>query len=283
VPSGQHEFINEKGFSMKRALIFAVAILLSSCFSEPTLDTSTDETMKSSLRKMQNALEAPKRKELEGAIIYFSLGGLEGFGALIGNAFTGNPIDPNTMLKSNLSQLDGLTAIEILNRREDILAETGKASAARDKERELKKTENELVEISTKEILLLLDSDEFDSAKASALKLIDAVKFEPNRETAKTLLQLARKLEESALTTQYQEEIGPLLKQDNFTAAEAKIVELLSHIEINVTTIAQANKLLKKTRALASAHPETPIFSQFSLSLATGVELSALKSWKTTK
>jgi len=34
---------------------------------------------------------------------------------------------------------------------------------------------------------------------------------------------------------------------------------------------------------LASAHPETPIFSQFSLSLATGVELSALKSWKTTK
>jgi hypothetical protein len=35
--------------------------------------------------------------------------------------------------------------------------------------------------------------------------------------------------------------------------------------------------------ALASAHPETPIFSQFSLSLATGVELGALKSWKTTK
>jgi hypothetical protein len=34
---------------------------------------------------------------------------------------------------------------------------------------------------------------------------------------------------------------------------------------------------------IASAHPETPIFSQFSLSLATGVELSALKSWKTTK
>jgi hypothetical protein len=99
------------------------------------------------------------------------------------------------MLKSNLSQLDGLTAIEILKRRQDILTETEKASAARDKERELKKTENELVESSTKEIRLLLDSDEFDSAKASALKLIDAVKFDTNRETAKTLLQLAKKLE----------------------------------------------------------------------------------------
>jgi len=40
---------------------------------------------------------------------------------------------------------------------------------------------------------------------------------------------------------------------------------------------------VNRTGYLASAHPETPIFSQFSLSLATGVELSALKSWKTTK
>ena len=76
---------------MKNILIILTALaFLSGCFGSEKFDATDELSIKESSQKVAESLPEDKREEFLKAIVYYSLGGVEGIQYMIGAAFSGN-------------------------------------------------------------------------------------------------------------------------------------------------------------------------------------------------
>lgn len=110
-----------------KKLIFAcgLALLLSGC-DKPKVDTSTDETMKTSLQKVKESLPEDKRQEFSEATSTIMMNSVD-MKALMAGAFSGNGDAVATQQAEKVKEvLNGKTGEEIINEAKAIQAERAK-------------------------------------------------------------------------------------------------------------------------------------------------------------
>lgn len=100
-----------------RILFFTAIMLLQGCFGPAEFDASSENTLESSTERIEASLSESQKEEFSKALLYFSMGGTDGFTNLMSSAFSGNlDIDPSTTALTNLSAIDGLTGTAILEK-----------------------------------------------------------------------------------------------------------------------------------------------------------------------
>lgn len=110
---------HQEEFEMKYLpMLLLIMAVLPGC-TESKLDTSTDETLKSSMEVMRNSLSPEKKAEFESAVQTITYSGL---GKAIGNT-AGNPAGFKTSL---LEEFNGKTANQIISQADLITAERKK-------------------------------------------------------------------------------------------------------------------------------------------------------------
>lgn len=102
---------------MKKCFFALAAALLFGC-GQPTVDTSTDETMKESLQEVREALPESKRAELDSALQTIAMSQLD-FSEVFA---TGKAPDAEAATKDLKSMLQGKTAEEIIASADRIVA-----------------------------------------------------------------------------------------------------------------------------------------------------------------
>lgn len=161
---------------MKYLASLFLMLLLTGCFGPTKLDTTTEETLKSSLQDIRDELSPAEQTKLAKAVGYFSMGGMEGLGKILGSAFTGDDIDPEQMVHDNLSKLDGLTGQEILARYDEAVTadeiELRKKQALED----ARQADLELIRQTVANIKESLELKQYNTAErlAETLKETDA-------------------------------------------------------------------------------------------------------------
>ncbi len=146
---------------MSRRSLFALllTLLLAGCLGSNTFDASNEETIKASAQKIAQSLPEEQREEFGKAIMYFTIGGSNGFKTMLGAAFTGGNTEAltETMLTINIKAIDGLTGQEIIEKYRKSLAEEKAIKAKESAEREsVRELENEAE--------AFLESNEFEQA-----------------------------------------------------------------------------------------------------------------------
>ncbi|GGZ09824.1 DUF6694 family lipoprotein [Shewanella fodinae] len=96
------------------SMIVLPALLLG-CFGSPKFDATNETTIKESVAKIAESLPDTDKAEFTKAVMYFSIGGSDGFKAMMGAAFTGKNT-AEAMLNVNIKEIDGLTGKEILQK-----------------------------------------------------------------------------------------------------------------------------------------------------------------------
>ena len=123
---------------MKHIIVIASFLLvLTGCFGPNTLDTTSQETIKSSAQAITADMTEEEKNEFSKALMYYSVGGRDGFTSMIASlAGTNDGTKPETLMTINLQSLDGLTGQEVLKKY--------RAALAKDKEiRERERAERE--------------------------------------------------------------------------------------------------------------------------------------------
>ncbi|AIY65182.1 DUF6694 family lipoprotein [Pseudoalteromonas piratica] len=103
---------------MKKLLIPLALITLSGCFGPAKFDSTDQSSIQSSTQAVIESLPEADRPEFKKAIMYYSIGGKEGFSNMLGAAFSGadKAISKETMIVANLADINGLTGQEILTK-----------------------------------------------------------------------------------------------------------------------------------------------------------------------
>ena len=160
---------------MKKALLaLSLTALLAGCFGQPTFDASNETTIKESSQKMAESMTDAQAKEFGKAIMYFSVGGSDGFKNMMRASMSDTSgAATDTILALNIKAIDGLTAEEIVKKykvnlendrieREKREAEQAKKAAERAKKAaELAEMRNLKSEAES-----LLESNQFEKAIA---------------------------------------------------------------------------------------------------------------------
>lgn len=139
--------------------LLLLAMILTGCFGQAKFDATNETTIKESARKIADSLPESQREEFGKAIMYFTIGGSDGFKSMMGAAFSGKSTETTTetMLAVNLQSINGLTGEQILTKYRTSLEE------ARLK-REREAAEKEKINALKKEAQKLLDSNKFEDA-----------------------------------------------------------------------------------------------------------------------
>lgn len=111
---------------LKKICLPLLIVGLTGCFGSnlPTLDASNPDAIKSSVALIKQKLPEAQQKELEKAIAYFTIGGVDGMKNMFGAALSG--ADPEEMMVTNLKEVNGLTGEEILAKYKEELAKNRK-------------------------------------------------------------------------------------------------------------------------------------------------------------
>lgn len=187
------------------ALVAPLLLCLTGCFGPGTLDATSQETIKSSAKNITADMNEQDREEFTKALMYFSVGGRDGFTSMMGSLTGKNDsTDPKTLMTINLQSLDGLTGQEVLDKYRATLAkekairerERAENEAARAKARK----EKEAVRQLSEEAKVLLESKRFEEAleKYHAMSKIDSAKeaaMEGITETRTALKTFTEKME----------------------------------------------------------------------------------------
>ena len=131
---------------MKQLVLSIIMVFLLAGCGEPTLDASSEESIKSSVHKISDSMTEADKEVFNKAIMYFSVGGKQGVSQIIGAAFSGVEIDTKSMITQNLKVVDGLTGDEILKKYQQEKAEIEQAEAEREQIDRLKAEAEALVE-----------------------------------------------------------------------------------------------------------------------------------------
>lgn len=164
---------------MNKLFCFTLILLLTGCFGPAKFDASSEEAIKESTQKIVSDLSVDQHDEFKKALVYFTMGGSEGFKSMMSNAFAGKSSDTTNkaVLNINLQKINGLTGEEILTKYKANLEEDRirreREEAEREKEREVtrlkqekEKAERTKVNNLKKEAQELLSSNKFEEALA---------------------------------------------------------------------------------------------------------------------
>lgn len=161
------------------ALIAPLLLLLTGCFGPSTLDATSQETIKSSAQDITADLTEPEREEFSKALMYYSVGGRDGFTSLMGSLAGNNDgTKAETLMTINIQSLDGLTGQEVLSKY--------RAALAQDKEiRERKRAEQEAARAKARE-----EQETVRQLKEEALELLGSRRFEEALEIYHAMTQI---------------------------------------------------------------------------------------------
>lgn len=146
---------------MKKLLALSLIVLLTGCFGPDKFDASSEATIKESTQKIVSALPEAKRDEFTKALMYFTMGGADGFKSMMGAAFSGKSakVSNEATIAANLQKINGLNGEQIL--------EKYKVNLEEDRiKREKKEAERKKVKTLKNEAQELLDSNKFKEAIA---------------------------------------------------------------------------------------------------------------------
>lgn len=146
---------------MKKLLTLSFIVLLTGCFGPDKFDASSEATIKESTQKIVSALPEAKHDEFTKALMYFSMGGADGFKSMMGAAFSGKSAKASNeaTIAANLQKINGLNGEQILEKYKVNLEED---RVKRDK----KEAERKKVKALKNEAQELLDSNKFKEAIA---------------------------------------------------------------------------------------------------------------------
>lgn len=153
---------------MKKFILILFLAMLYGCFGPDKFESSSEESIRESTRKITQDWSIERRDEFNKAIIYFSLGGEDGLKELMNSAILGNlpSADQNAEIADKLGVIDGLTGEEIIAAYRVRLDE--------DKiKREEKEAERELVRSLKREAQKYLDNKQFEEALTSYSNLAE--------------------------------------------------------------------------------------------------------------
>ncbi|MBA6383817.1 hypothetical protein H4J45_14365 [Colwellia sp. BRX10-6] len=146
---------------MKKLLALSLIVLLTGCFGPEKFDASSEVTIKESTQKIVSALPEANREEFTKALMYFTMGGSDGFKSMMGAAFSGksSKVSNEALVAVNLQKINGLNGEQIL--------EKYKVNLEKDRiKREMKEAERKKVKVLKNEAQELLDSNKFKEAIA---------------------------------------------------------------------------------------------------------------------
>jgi hypothetical protein len=146
---------------MNKLLALSLIVLLTGCFGPDKFDASSEATIKESTQKIVSALPEAKRDEFTKALMYFTMGGSDGFKSMMGAAFSGKSakVSNEATIAANLQKINGLNGEQIL--------EKYKVNLEEDRiKREKKEAERKKVKALKNEAQELLDSNKFKEAIA---------------------------------------------------------------------------------------------------------------------
>jgi protein involved in sex pheromone biosynthesis len=101
---------------MKKVIFIGMIALLSGCFGSAEFDAENMSTVKESTQNMKDSLSDEQFEDLEKAIKYFSVGGTVGLKSMMILASSKDEME--ALVLRNLSLIDGLNAVEILEKYE---------------------------------------------------------------------------------------------------------------------------------------------------------------------
>jgi hypothetical protein len=146
---------------MKKLFALSLIVLLTGCFGPEKFDAASEATIKESTQKIVSTLPEAKRDEFTKALMYFTMGGSDGFKSMIGTAFSGksSTVSNQALMAVNLQKINGLNGEQIL--------EKYKANLKEDRiKREKKEAEQKKVKALKNEAQELLDGNKFKEAIA---------------------------------------------------------------------------------------------------------------------
>lgn len=129
----------------KVILSIFLLVSLSGC-NEPTIDTSTEETMKSSIQKVKESLPANKQEEFDKSIktLMFSQIDMKN---IFANAFAGQAMDKDKMLNDMKKSLSGKTGLEVIELAKNLKVKRAKEEEVKRTKREEAKRDYEIAEL----------------------------------------------------------------------------------------------------------------------------------------
>lgn len=98
--------------------LFIIFIFLSGC-SGPTIDTSTDKSMKSSIEEVRNSLDSDEQIEFDDALKIIMFSNIN-IGGMLVASFTGDVPDKYSMVENLKKSLDGKSASEVITEAQKI-------------------------------------------------------------------------------------------------------------------------------------------------------------------
>ncbi|NVK23752.1 MAG: hypothetical protein HWE10_02385 [Gammaproteobacteria bacterium] len=119
---------------MRKLLLPLLLLSLTGCFGPAKFDATNDTTIKESTNLLTESLTEEQREKFQKAMMYFSIGGQEGFKSMMAGAFKGEAKpDPELTVAVNLKSLHDLTAEQILAKYDESLAEDKRRAEEREK------------------------------------------------------------------------------------------------------------------------------------------------------
>jgi len=147
-----------------------MVVFFSGC-NKPTIDTSNDEVMKTSIQKVKNSLASNKQKEFEKSIQILMFSQID-MKNIFANAFAGKTINNNQLLNDMKKSINGKTGLEVIAIAKNLKAKRDKKKKeAEEKRLETEKNYelSELEALQTKKLLY-----EKDKSELSKFKIISA-------------------------------------------------------------------------------------------------------------
>lgn len=156
---------------MKKILVaLSLGLMLTGCFGEPTFNSTNEKTISESALEMTKSMTEPEKKEFAQAVIYFTVGGADGFR----NAMRaiGSPSGVTTAL-INIHSIDGLTASEIIDKHKAYTEKDRVNAEHRAAERRKNEAELDAVLKIQEEARDLLERNQFEKAIAKYESLLN--------------------------------------------------------------------------------------------------------------
>lgn len=138
----------------KVILSIFLLVSLSGC-NEPTIDTTTEETMRSSIQKVKESLALNKQEEFDKSIKVLMFSQID-MKNIFANAFAGKAMDKDKMLNDMKKSLSGKTGLEVIELAKNLKVKRAKEEEVKKVKRiEAKKSYelSELEALQTKKLL----------------------------------------------------------------------------------------------------------------------------------
>ena len=97
----------------RKMVLLLMLVFLTSAYSVPTIDGSTDDSMKHSIQKVKKSLPINKQSEFDDSIKILMFKNFD-MKTMFANAFAGKALDKDKLANDIKKTLDGKTGLEVI-------------------------------------------------------------------------------------------------------------------------------------------------------------------------